>query len=48
MIDTGVKCWGNGSSGKLGNASETDSPLPVSVRAVDYHDDRIFASGFNS
>ena len=29
----GVKCWGNGSSGRLGNRSTNNKDYPVSVRA---------------
>jgi alpha-tubulin suppressor-like RCC1 family protein len=48
MTDTGVQCWGRGDVGQLGAAAIYDSSqLPLSVRPVDYSDDRIFASGFS-
>lgn len=48
MTDTNVNCWGDGSFGELGLGSDADSSIPQNVLAVDYSDDRIFASNFGS
>jgi alpha-tubulin suppressor-like RCC1 family protein len=31
MVDGGLRCWGVGASGQLGNGSMDDSTLPVQV-----------------